>query len=180
MKKVILYITGVFVSAIPAIWIGVFLGRLIIGLFINVYEEANNIPSLMLSAVLMAAVCAALFTMLCVGNKSGREAFMATDNSADIKKYLKIHMQKNGKRDFFLYAVYSVPMVIIMTAVHTDTTLIADSIGLLAIFLLYLLNLAAFAAAYILWVSILFKKWHKKWYIDKEFLNSILFNRTER
>jgi hypothetical protein len=187
-----------FIISIGVISIGVFLGyaigRFIVGLFFNMYEEPGNIIGNITGFTCMFVIFAILYARFFIITDKKKDLFIKqTHNIEEVKKYHVTFMKTIAKKEIILFTLYTLPMMIINYIYIIDYTNITDELYLsfsgfiyvvyspLALFywattgipfvgpvIGYLFSILFFTAGYAICLKVIFRNWAKIWYIDKK------------
>ena len=193
IKRIILSI-----FSIGIISVGVFssyaVGRFIVGLFFNMYEEPGNTIGNITGFFCMFVIFVILYARFFIVTNGKKSLFIKqTHNIEEVKKYHVTFMKTIAKKEILLFAAYTAPMMIINYIYLIDYTNITDELYVsisgfiyavyspLALFYWaasgipfagpvvgYLFSVLFFAASYLICLKIIFRKWGKIWYIKKE------------
>ena len=193
LKRVLMFIVSIGVISI-GVFLGYTIGRFIVGLFFNLYEEPGSIIGNITGFFCMFVIFVILYARFFIITDKKKDLFIRqTQNIEDVKKYHITFMKTIASKEIILFAIYTLPMIII-NYIHTiDYTNITDELYLslsgfiyvvyspLALFywaaagipvvgpvIGYLFSVLLFAAGYAVCVKVIFNKWTKRWYIDKE------------
>ena len=127
IKRIILFV--IFIGFISVgIFLGYTIGRFIIGLFYNMYEEPGNTIGNIAGFFCMFVIFIILYGRFFIETDKKKDLFIKETHSVeDVKKYYVIFMKTVAKKEIALFAVYTLPMMIINYIHIIDYTNITDT-----------------------------------------------------
>ena len=193
IKRVILSVVSIGIISI-GIFSSYAIGRFIVGLFFNMYEEPGNTIGNIAGFFCMFVIFVILYAKIFIVTNRKKDFFIKNTHSIEeAKKYHITFMKTIAKKEILLFAAYTFPMMIINYIYLIDYTNITDELyasvsgfiyavfSPLALFywattgipfvgpvIGYLLSILFFVVGYLICLKVIFRKWSKTWYVNKE------------
>jgi len=203
IKRILMFIISIGVISI-GVFLGYAVGRIIVGIFFNLYEEPGNIIGNITGFFCMFVIFVILYARFFIITDKKKNFFIKqTQNIEEVKKYHITFMKTIATKEIILFAIYTLPMMIINYIHIIDYTNITDELYLslsgfiyvvyspLALFywatkgipfagpvIGYLFSILLFIVGYAICLKVIFRKWAKIWYINKEELIKSHFTTT--